>query len=45
MATQYATDPALPVSIDDVRAAHARIGDMIVRTPTLISRLMIEVGD
>ena len=40
MATQYATDPALPVSIDDVRAAHARIGDMIVRTPTLISRTL-----
>lgn len=43
MATQYATDPALPVSIDDVRAAHARIGDMIVRTPTLISRTLSQL--
>jgi threonine dehydratase len=43
MATQYATDPARPVSIDDVRAAHARIGDMIVRTPTLISRTLSQL--
>lgn len=31
---------ALPVSIDDVRAAHARIGGSIVRTPTLLSRTL-----
>lgn len=30
----------LPVSIDDVRAAHARIGDAIVRTPTLLSKTL-----
>jgi threonine dehydratase len=33
----------LPVSIDDVRAAHARIGDAIVRTPTLISRTLSQM--
>jgi threonine dehydratase len=33
----------LPVSIDDVRAAHARIRDAIVRTPTLISRTLSEL--
>ena len=41
-----ATNPAaaaLPVSIDDVRAAHARIRDKIVRTPTLISRTLSEM--
>ena len=43
-----ATDPisasaALPVSIDDVRAAHARIRESIVRTPTLISRTLSEL--
>jgi len=43
-----ATDPLpatapLPVSIDDVRAAHARIRDAIVRTPTLISRTLSEL--
>ena len=35
-------DP-LPVSIDDVHAAHARIADAIVRTPTLISRTLSEL--
>lgn len=34
---------ALPVSIDDVRAAHARIRDAIVRTPTLISKTLSEM--
>ncbi|MFA5989003.1 MAG: threonine ammonia-lyase [Sphingomonas sp.] len=34
---------ALPVSIDDVRAAHARIAPAIVRTPTLISRTLSEM--
>ena len=41
-----ATDPKpapLPVSIDDVRAAHARISDAIVRTPTLISRTLSQL--
>jgi len=31
---------ALPVSVDDVRAAHARIKSSIVMTPTLISRTL-----
>ncbi|MDO7844432.1 threonine ammonia-lyase [Sphingomonas immobilis] len=35
-----ATDETLPVTIDDVRAAHARIADAIVRTPTFISRTL-----
>jgi threonine dehydratase len=43
-----ATDPLptaadLPVSIDDVRAAHARIAEAIVRTPTLISRTLSQL--
>ena len=32
--------PALPVSLADVRAARARIGDAIIRTPTLHSRTL-----
>ncbi len=40
MATQLASDAALPVSIEDVRAAQMRIGDKIVRTPTLISQTL-----
>lgn len=32
-----------PVGIDDVRAAHARIRDAIVRTPTLISKTLSEM--
>jgi len=43
MATQAIAPLPLPVSIDDVRAAHARIGDHIVRTPTLISRTLSEM--
>ena len=43
MATNPVNPPALPVSIDDVRAAHARIRDSIVRTPTLISRTLSEM--
>jgi threonine dehydratase len=31
---------ALPVTVDDVMAAHARIRDSIVRTPTLISQTL-----
>ncbi|WP_116091055.1 threonine ammonia-lyase [Sphingomonas crusticola] len=34
-----AADP-LPITLDDVRAAHARIAASIVRTPTLISRTL-----
>ena len=43
MATQAAIPIALPVSIDDIRAAHDRIRDAIVRTPTLISRTLSEM--
>ncbi|MEH3158463.1 MAG: threonine ammonia-lyase [Sphingomonas taxi] len=42
MATKSAV-PALPVSIDDVYAAHARIRDAIVRTPTLVSKTLSEM--
>lgn len=38
-AAQPTTDP-LPVSVTDVRAAHARIRDSIVRTPTLVSKTL-----
>jgi threonine dehydratase len=37
------TAPALPVTLADVQAAHARIADQIVRTPTLISRTLSEM--
>ena len=40
MATAAKTDTTLPVTIEDVRAAHARIRDSIVRTPTLISKTL-----
>jgi threonine dehydratase len=33
----------VPVTIDDVRAAHARIGESIVRTPILKSRTLSEI--
>ncbi|MGN6819583.1 MAG: threonine ammonia-lyase [Sphingomonas sp.] len=35
--------PAVPVTIDDVRAAHARIRESIVRTPTFISKTLSEL--
>jgi threonine dehydratase len=35
-----ATDTGLPVSLADVRAARARIGDAVLRTPTLHSRTL-----
>ena len=43
-----ATDPlpvagTLPVSIDDIRAAHMRIRESIVRTPTLVSRTLSDL--
>jgi threonine dehydratase len=45
MATKLTPDAEspLPVTIDDVRAAHARIADQIVRTPTLISRTLSQL--
>jgi threonine dehydratase len=44
MATNLApTGATLPVSLDDVRAASARIAPSIVRTPTLISRTLSEL--
>ncbi|MBW6527644.1 threonine ammonia-lyase [Sphingomonas sp. RHCKR7] len=43
MASLPVSDPALPVTIEDVRAAHARIAPSIVRTPTLISRTLSEL--
>ena len=45
MATQVALDqaPSLPVDVADVHAAHARIADSIVRTPTLISRTLSQL--
>ena len=35
--------PALPVSLADVRAARARIGEAVVRTPTLRSRTLSQI--
>jgi len=35
--------PALPVTIDDVRAAHGRIRDAIVRTPTFVSKTLSDL--
>nr|MDQ2879198.1 threonine ammonia-lyase [Pseudomonadota bacterium] len=43
MATQTAPTDALPVSIADVRTAHDRIRDAVVRTPTLISKTLSEL--
>lgn len=44
MATKAAPAPAsLPVSIDDVRAAAARISGAVVRTPTLHSRTLSQL--
>lgn len=43
MATAAKIDTPLPVTLDDVRAAHARIGGSIVRTPTLISQTLSEL--
>ncbi len=40
MATAAQTTNPLPVGIADVRAAHARIRDSIVRTPTLVSKTL-----
>ena len=45
MATVPKTSAAsgVPVSIEDVRAAHGRIRDAIVRTPTLVSKTLSEL--
>ncbi|HWL47719.1 MAG TPA: pyridoxal-phosphate dependent enzyme, partial [Sphingomonadaceae bacterium] len=43
MATSLAHSEPLPVSLDDVRAAHARIAGAIIRTPTLLSRTLSEL--
>lgn len=44
MASQVKPQPdPLPVTIDDIRTAHARIRDSIVRTPTLISRTLSQL--
>ena len=40
MVTRPIPAEPLPVSIDDIRAAHGRIGAHIVRTPTLISKTL-----
>lgn len=42
MATHTRPAPeTLPVTLPDVQAAHARIADQIVRTPTFISKTQI----
>ena len=44
MATQRAAiAPTLPVTLADVEAAHGRIRDAIVRTPTLVSRTLSQI--
>ena len=44
MATQPNAPAAPPlVTIDDVRAAHARIADAVVRTPTLVSKTLSQL--
>ena len=44
MATQAAplADP-LPVTLADIEAAHARVADAVVRTPTLVSRTLSQM--
>lgn len=43
MTSPETTTFTVPVTIEDVRAAHARIRDSIVRTPTFISRTLSEL--
>ncbi|WP_287980716.1 threonine ammonia-lyase [Sphingomonas sp.] len=43
MATLSVDAAVLPVSIDDVHAAHRRIRDSIVRTPMLVSRTLSQM--
>ncbi len=42
--TSPATDPLDQLTIDHVRAAHARIRDSIVRTPMLLSRTLSDIA-
>lgn len=42
LATAAAT-PALPIALSDVVAAHAAIGDKVIRTPCLLSRTLSEL--
>lgn len=43
IATQETPTGALPVTIADIRAAHARIAGAIQRTPTMLSRTLSEL--
>ena len=43
MATALKSGEPLPVTLDDVRAAQVRLGDAVVRTPTLISQTLSEM--
>ncbi|WP_375381467.1 threonine ammonia-lyase [uncultured Sphingomonas sp.] len=43
MATQAREHETQPVTINDVRAAHGRIRESIVRTPTLVSRTLSQM--
>ena len=44
MATQaLPASDSLPVTLADVQAAHARVADQIVRTPTLVSRTLSQM--
>jgi threonine dehydratase len=43
LATAAETEFALPVTLDDVRAAHERIRDHVVRTPTLVSKTLSQL--
>ena len=43
LASLATSSESLPVTIDDVRAAHMRIRDSIVRTPTLISKTLSQL--
>lgn len=43
MATLLRSPEPLPVTLADVQAAHARIADQIVRTPTFISRTLSQM--
>ncbi|WP_174838473.1 threonine ammonia-lyase [Sphingomonas sp. CL5.1] len=43
LASLATSSESLPVTLDDVRAAHMRIRDSIVRTPTLISKTLSQL--
>ena len=42
-AAALAPDTAIPVTIDDIRAAAARISGAVVRTPTLLSKTLSDI--